>query len=150
MPRFGLLAALLLILLGVWGGGGAGVALILYIRPGNAWLFCSPVRQVRTAKTTSSSRLSVYFQRICSERKYFHKSLRLTRVKSSIAKTVACVAAGPRIRLNHLYICIYRRVRASATQATKPWKKLTAHQKITLYSVSRTFIFFLHRESYYF
>ena len=86
MPRFGLLAALLLILLGVWGGGG--VTLRLWIRPGNAWLFCSPVRQVRTAKTTSSSRLSVYFQRICSERKYFHKSLGLTRLKSSIAKSV--------------------------------------------------------------
>ena len=43
---------------------------------------------MRTAKTTSSSRLSVYFQRICSERKYFHKSLRLTRLKSSIAKSV--------------------------------------------------------------
>ena len=87
MPRFSLLAALLLILLGVWGGGG-GVTLRLWIRPGNPSLFCRPVRQVRTAKTTSSSRLSVYFQRICSERKYFHKSLRLTRLKSSIAKSV--------------------------------------------------------------
>ena len=46
------------------------------------------MRQVRIAKTTSSGRLSVYFQRICSERKYFHKSLRLTRLKSSIAKSV--------------------------------------------------------------
>ena len=87
MPRFSLLAALLLILLGVWGGGGR-VTLRLWIRPGNPSLFCRPVRQVRTAKTTSSSRLSVYFQRICSERKYFHKSLRLTRLKSSIAKSV--------------------------------------------------------------
>ena len=43
---------------------GGDVALRLQIRPGNA--FCSTVRQVRTAKTTSSSRLSVYFQRICS------------------------------------------------------------------------------------
>ena len=43
---------------------------------------------MRIAKTTSSGRLSVYFQRICSERKYFHKSLRLTRLKSSIAKSV--------------------------------------------------------------
>ena len=46
------------------------------------------MRQVRTAKKTSSSRLSLYFQRICSERKYFHKCLRLTRLKSSLAKTV--------------------------------------------------------------
>ena len=46
------------------------------------------MRQVRTSKTTSSSRFSVYFQRICSERKYFRKSLGLTRLKSSIAKSV--------------------------------------------------------------
>ena len=88
MPRFCLLAALFLFLLGFGGGGGGRVTLRLWIRPGNPSLFCRPVRQVRTAKTTSSSRLSVYFQRICSERKYFHKSLRLTRLKSSIAKSV--------------------------------------------------------------
>ena len=32
--------------------------------------------------------------------------------------SLACVAAGPRTRLNHLYILRYRRFRVSATQAT--------------------------------
>ena len=71
------------------GGGGGGCCFKIVDQTRKCMtVLPRPVRQVRTAKTTSSSRLSVYFQRICSERKYFHKSLGLTRLKSSIAKSV--------------------------------------------------------------
>ena len=38
------------------------------------------------------------------------------KVLCSMSPTLACVAAGPRTRLNHLYS--HRRFRVSATQAT--------------------------------
>ena len=53
-------------------------------------------------------------------------SIHCTRLSDSIA----CVAAGPRTRLNHLYSPLYRMFRASATQAKivgtspSPWQRL--------------------------